>query len=212
MFTPYKTIYFGDKPLRFVASTEIATDCCADASTYLCRGSSSGLSTANIIKIFGTYDALLCIADNVAEEYERWTTQFKFVRAAGGIVVAPHGEVVMIRRSGHWDLPKGHIEAGESAEVCAVREIEEETGVAGAKIERYLCNTLHAYNVYGAWELKQTSWFWLTADTKVPLTPQRSEGIMEAKWCDAPQREVAMQTAYATIREVFAEYEQIKKK
>ena len=30
-----------------------------------------------------------------------------------------------------WSLPKGHIEPGESAEQAAVREVAEETGIAG---------------------------------------------------------------------------------
>jgi ADP-ribose pyrophosphatase YjhB (NUDIX family) len=30
-----------------------------------------------------------------------------------------------------WSLPKGHVEAGETPEVTAVREIAEETGIAG---------------------------------------------------------------------------------
>ncbi|RZS91212.1 ADP-ribose pyrophosphatase YjhB (NUDIX family) [Motilibacter rhizosphaerae] len=31
-----------------------------------------------------------------------------------------------------WSLPKGHIEAGETSEDAAVREVEEETGIRGA--------------------------------------------------------------------------------
>ena len=31
---------------------------------------------------------------------------------------------------GHWDLPKGHVERGESEEETARREVEEETGIA----------------------------------------------------------------------------------
>lgn len=31
---------------------------------------------------------------------------------------------------GHWDFPKGHVEAGESEEQTARREIAEETGIA----------------------------------------------------------------------------------
>lgn len=33
-----------------------------------------------------------------------------------------------------WSLPKGHIEAGETAEQAAVREVEEETGIIGAVV------------------------------------------------------------------------------
>ena len=36
------------------------------------------------------------------------------------------------RRPGLWVLPKGHIEAGETAEAAAVREVEEEAGVRAA--------------------------------------------------------------------------------
>jgi 8-oxo-dGTP pyrophosphatase MutT (NUDIX family) len=31
--------------------------------------------------------------------------------------------------SGHWDLPKGHLEAGETPQDAAVRETKEETGL-----------------------------------------------------------------------------------
>lgn len=30
---------------------------------------------------------------------------------------------------GHWDLPKGHVEKGESEKETAARELEEETGI-----------------------------------------------------------------------------------
>jgi 8-oxo-dGTP diphosphatase len=56
------------------------------------------------------------------------------VRAAGGIVVRASTtggwEVALIHRPLHrdWSLPKGKLEAGESAEDCALREVREETG------------------------------------------------------------------------------------
>ena len=211
MNKPCQTVYFGDKSLHFTASADCDAAMQTDSAVYVCRDAESELSPANILKIFATCDSIVCLADDAAAVFERWASQFRFVRAAGGIVVAPQGEVVMIRRSWHWDLPKGHIEPGESAEECAVREIEEETGVKGAKIAAFLCNTLHAYNVYGAWELKNTAWYWLNADGRVPLTPQRSEGIMRADWCDERTRNLNLQTAYATVKQVFARYEQIKK-
>ncbi len=34
---------------------------------------------------------------------------------------------------GHWDFPKGHIEEGETPEVAARREIQEETGFSNVR-------------------------------------------------------------------------------
>lgn len=54
------------------------------------------------------------------------------VRAAGG-VVSRHGgrDVIVIHRPKYddWSLPKGKLEQGETDEDCAVREVEEETGL-----------------------------------------------------------------------------------
>jgi ADP-ribose pyrophosphatase YjhB (NUDIX family) len=59
--------------------------------------------------------------------------------SAGGLVVdlsgaVPQGALIgRIDRRGRllWSLPKGHLEAGETAEQAAVREIHEETGICG---------------------------------------------------------------------------------
>lgn len=58
-------------------------------------------------------------------------------RAAGVLLVAPSGRVLLMRRTagsadhgGEWSFPGGGIEDGETAEQAARRELEEETGVA----------------------------------------------------------------------------------
>jgi 8-oxo-dGTP diphosphatase len=58
----------------------------------------------------------------------------RIVRSAGGVVWRPaaHGvEVLLIHRSRHrdWSFPKGKAKKGETDEDCAVREVEEETGL-----------------------------------------------------------------------------------
>jgi 8-oxo-dGTP diphosphatase len=52
------------------------------------------------------------------------------VRAAGGLVVRD-GKVVLVHRPKYddWSFPKGKCDAGESDEECALREVEEETGL-----------------------------------------------------------------------------------
>lgn len=67
----------------------------------------------------------------------------RVVQAAGGVIVrqAPRGkiQVLLVHRPHRedWTFPKGKLEAGESHESCALREVEEETGLRcklGAKL------------------------------------------------------------------------------
>jgi 8-oxo-dGTP diphosphatase len=55
------------------------------------------------------------------------------VRAAGGVVVRNAGslEVLLVHRPRYddWTFPKGKCAAEESDQLCAVREVEEETGL-----------------------------------------------------------------------------------
>lgn len=58
----------------------------------------------------------------------------KIVRTAGGVVVRSRSvgiEVLLVHRPayGDWTFPKGKAEPGESDEECALREVEEETGL-----------------------------------------------------------------------------------
>jgi 8-oxo-dGTP pyrophosphatase MutT (NUDIX family) len=55
------------------------------------------------------------------------------VRAAGGVVRDQRGGSVLLvhrRRYDDWTFPKGKALEGESDEECALREVEEETGVS----------------------------------------------------------------------------------
>jgi len=65
------------------------------------------------------------------------------IRAAGGVIVRD-GRVVVVHRPKYddWSLPKGKADAGESDEACALREIEEETGLR-CELTEELTTTRH---------------------------------------------------------------------
>ena len=84
------------------------------------------------------------------------------VNAAGGLVCNEKGEFLLIRRSGLWDLPKGHQEPGEEMQFTALREVEEETGLKGLVLGNYICTTQHSYFRDDKWHLKHTWWYAMT--------------------------------------------------
>jgi ADP-ribose pyrophosphatase YjhB (NUDIX family) len=64
------------------------------------------------------------------------------------------GRLLLIRRSdnGHWSVPAGAMELGESIADCAVRELQEETGLRATAITPYALHTGAAYterNIFG---------------------------------------------------------------
>jgi bis(5'-nucleosidyl)-tetraphosphatase len=59
------------------------------------------------------------------------------IRATGILITRgwPIESYLLMRHANRWDLPKGHVEKGESDTECALRELREETGVAADDIE-----------------------------------------------------------------------------
>lgn len=109
-------------------------------------------------------------------------TRFSFIRAAGGIVETPTGELLFIRRLGCWDLPKGKVEENESIELAASREIIEETGVEPLENQTFLCFTWHTYIHKGKNVLKETTWYSFSTPHAIATKPQAEEDISSAEW------------------------------
>lgn len=106
------------------------------------------------------------------------------IRAAGGIIVRDDSVLIVHRPNyGDWSLPKGKCKAAESDEACALREIEEETGLRCA-IERPLGET-HYEALAGP---KVVRWF-LMRPLEGEFTPD--DEIDEVAWVpisDVPDR------------------------
>ena len=102
---------------------------------------------------------------------------------------------------GRWTLPKGHLEAGESEQTAAVREVLEETGLSGelgALVARIVYNVR---SKRGMERLKQVAFFLLRADNS-EAHPQAEEGISAAEWF-APEVALA-RIGYPQVRDVLA--------
>lgn len=59
------------------------------------------------------------------------------IHAAGIVLMARTApfSVLLLKHKNRWDLPKGHAEPGEQLRETALRETQEETGIAQAEID-----------------------------------------------------------------------------
>ena len=129
---------------------------------------------------------------------------FQMAPAAGG-VVTKDGKFVSIIRHGIPDLPKGHIERGETPEVAALREVEEETGIGKLHIVKELPSTWHCYQVGDEWRLKRTYWYLMESEKAFQLKPQTEEGISEIKLIGNEWIENFLKETFRSISEILGE-------
>jgi len=125
------------------------------------------------------------------------------VTAAGGVVRNREGKYLMIFRNGRWDLPKGHVNRGESAVQAALREVNEECGISGMQLVREAGITMHAYLKKGRHELKTTYWFMMSYDGNERLVPQTEEGITDIGWFDGEELTHNIHNSYGTVKSLF---------
>jgi ADP-ribose pyrophosphatase YjhB (NUDIX family) len=102
-------------------------------------------------------------------------------RAAGGVVLDPRGQVVVVRqRARTWSLPKGHVEDGEGVLDAARREIHEECGLADLELVRELGSYSRLGFRHGLPERKTITLF-LFRSPVATLQP-RDPANPEARW------------------------------
>jgi 8-oxo-dGTP pyrophosphatase MutT (NUDIX family) len=128
---------------------------------------------------------------------------FNEVDAAGGLVRHTSGRYLFIEKKGRLDLPKGHMEPGEEAESCALREVSEECGITGHKIVRAITPSYHTYSWEGISYLKKTNWFLMEYEGIMKTEPQTEEGITKVEWLLPDELNSIKSNAWLSLMEVI---------
>jgi 8-oxo-dGTP pyrophosphatase MutT (NUDIX family) len=98
-----------------------------------------------------------------------------------------------------WSLPKGHIEAGETPEEAALREVAEETGIQ-SEILREL-GVIDFWFMAGGKRIHKTVHHYLFREVGGKLAPQVTE-VDEVRWF--PLNEIVDRLAYPDERKLIA--------
>lgn len=146
---------------------------------------------------------ILMITDDLDFGFKDFYTHFVPIEAAGGIVFNDKNELLLIKRLGKWDLPKGKIDGGETDEEAAIREVEEECGIKGLTIKHKVATSYHCYKQHNHRFLKISYWFTMHTSDNRPLVPQKEEHITEAQWMNWQLLDIDTLDTYASIRELL---------
>jgi len=125
---------------------------------------------------------IVFVVDKPTALFVKFKKHFKVIKAAGGVVFNEDGDLLLIKRLGLWDLPKGKIEPGEDQRLAALREVHEECGLNFLGILNKMSNTYHVYFLKGRWILKKTAWYRMIAWGDISVQPQLEEDITEVRW------------------------------
>lgn len=129
----------------------------------------------------------------------------KKIIAAGGLVINKKNEILFIFRRGKWDLPKGKLDEGEDIEQCAIREVEEETGLRNIILGSLIKKTYHEY--FDTWlkeeVVKETWWYSMKIENEQTLIPQKEEDIEKIEWVNSIDLNNYLANTYSSIIEVI---------
>ena len=198
-------IYFNDKPLFLCDEIDAAIQSFVhhDDTIFIDELNSHTIKAMIHEMQQPKVHAGVFFSKNLSELQKAFFKKFTLITAAGGLVMNEKDEVLLIFRKGKWDLPKGKLDKGESLEDCAIREVEEETGIQKTKLGKFLTLTYHTYREGTKFILKESHWFLMKAKSGQPFIPQTKEGIIEIRWSKKQELTVYLLNSYPSVADVL---------
>jgi 8-oxo-dGTP pyrophosphatase MutT (NUDIX family) len=210
----YIKIYFNDKPLFLCDALDETIDPYLhhDDAVFIDELDSHTIkSMIHEMELEKVHAGVFFHADLDALK-KAFFKKFTLVKAAGGLVQNDAGSILLIFRRGKWDLPKGKLDKGEKLEDCAVREVQEETGLKEVKLIAPLLITYHTYHEGTKFILKESHWYTMQAPGEQALEPQTEEDIHEIRWVPVEEIGSYISKVFPSVTDVLQESEVRRRK
>ncbi|RPD41613.1 NUDIX domain-containing protein [Chitinophaga barathri] len=200
METPVN-IYINEKPLVIAGLQQHLSPEFVNAATLF---SPSDEETAQTIRLLDKGELPMAVLrspnpETVLAQVKSHFTEFV---AAGGLITNATGEVLLMFRRGKWDMPKGKLDDGETLEQCALREVQEETGLRNVRLGHLITETYHYYPLKEKKVLKHSYWYRMYFTGTELTIPQIEEDIMDIQWIRPDNLGKYMQYSYQNIVDV----------
>lgn len=119
----------------------------------------------------------------------------KYEKSCGAVVFDGEQVLVVKHQIGHYDFPKGHMEAGEKEEETAIREVKEETNIDIALTEKR-----YVVTYYPSDKVKKDVVFFVAK--KIGGSDHAQKGEIElVKW--VPLKEVSALLTFDSAKDLF---------
>ena len=194
-------IYFDNRVITICAKNEL--DNIDQSNVLFCKSKKSFDNAYNLFLTDLSTIELIVHCDDPKELFKHLKGKYSVIKAAGGIVLNAKDELLIIKRNGYWDLPKGKIEKGEGKRIAAVREVEEECGISDLSIVAKIYKTYHNYQFKGKEIFKVTHWYIMKYSGVETLAPQIEEGITEVKWITKSEINSLLDNTYESLKPLF---------
>ncbi|XOV67301.1 MAG: NUDIX hydrolase [Fluviicola sp.] len=191
-------VFIDQKPVVFIEKEMLSTEKLVEKA----KNVSNFNELKPLLKKASIASPVILTSKNPKKAFKAFFSDFKKIDAAGGIVQRKQ-KYLVIKRKGLWDIPKGRIDKGESAETACVREIMEECGIGKPSITHPLCETYHCMKWNGQPALKRTFWYMLSYDGPKETTPEVKEDITEAKWMSREKLLGIRKKTFGSVNEVL---------
>lgn len=149
------------------------------------------------------FEEIHLFAEDYPQLVKDFMNYFELIEAAGGVVFNPSGETLLIFRRGHWDLPKGKIDPGETIEAAAIREVQEETGLHEISLKEKLIDTYHTYRDKKEKRILKKTYWYVMSTQELDLEPQTEEDIEQAVWVKVPEFLKGEKKVYKNILDIL---------